>query len=89
MSSVPLVKVRRLKDNEERWVPAPEFSDDGGGVYMWTSGNYSCDCNRELLFLRAAGEPEPENTACGDQERFVALFVLMADGRKVELDYIP
>jgi hypothetical protein len=36
--------------------------------YMWTEGNYSCDCNRRLFMARALGEPEPEdpNNPCGD-----------------------
>lgn len=38
-----------------------EFSE-----FMWSDGNYSCDCNRELLFSRAREEDEPDNTDCGD-----------------------
>jgi len=39
--------------------------------YMWLDGNYSCDCNRELFFRRAAGEdPALDDVTCGDG-RFV------------------
>lgn len=24
--------------------------------YLWEDGNFSCDCNRELFFIRARGE---------------------------------
>lgn len=30
-----------------------EFSD-----YIWSEGNYSCDCNRSLFFQRASGKDE-------------------------------
>lgn len=36
--------------------------------FNWAENNYSCDCNRELFFLRAAGESEDgtEDTVCTD-----------------------
>lgn len=35
--------------------------------YIWSEGNYSCDCNRELIFERAAGkEPADDSTPCTD-----------------------
>lgn len=39
--------------------------DEGGDIYLWSEGNYSCDCNRALFFARAAGEDEPDEP-CGD-----------------------
>lgn len=33
--------------------------------FIWAEGNYSCDCNRELFFARAAGH-EAETTECTD-----------------------
>ena len=44
--------------------------------YIWSEGNYSCDCNRELFFARGRGEPEPanENLRCTDG-RFLVLVV--------------
>lgn len=36
--------------------------------FVWEEGNYSCDCNRELLFRRAGGEdPELISVGCGDE----------------------
>ena len=36
-------------------------------VWMWTEGNYSCDCNRELEFRRALGEtPEWDDVECSE-----------------------
>jgi hypothetical protein len=38
--------------------------------FMWTEGNYSCDCNRRSFLLRAIGElgpyEFPEPNPCGD-----------------------
>lgn len=34
--------------------------------YIWTEGNYSCDCNRALLHARWRGETEPEDLPCGE-----------------------
>lgn len=36
--------------------------------FNWTEGNYSCDCNRALFFVRAKNEEDP-NIPCGE-ERF-------------------
>lgn len=35
--------------------------------YIWSEGNYACDCNRHLFFERAAGIEPPDNEPrCGD-----------------------
>lgn len=33
--------------------------------YLWSEGNYSCDCNRSLFFH---DWNEPEKRECGDSE---------------------
>jgi len=33
--------------------------------FMWTEGNYSCDCNRALFWSRAGGEEDIEQD-CGN-----------------------
>ncbi len=50
--------------------------------YMWTEGNYSCDCNRRLFMCRALGEPEPARDECGDSIRLERLTL---DGVEVML----
>lgn len=35
-----------------------------GAHYMWTDGNYACDCNRSLMFARARNEDVPD-VECG------------------------
>jgi hypothetical protein len=36
--------------------------------YLWSEGNYSCDCNRNIFFCRAASrdEPDDEDIECGE-----------------------
>ncbi len=43
---------------------------DDMGQFMWTDGNYSCDCNRALFHARARGVTEPSSPPCGEG-RFV------------------
>lgn len=33
-------------------------------IWQWTEGNYGCDCNRALFFVRAGEEPDPVNFPC-------------------------
>lgn len=45
--------------------------DDDLNDYIWSEGNYSCDCNRYLFFARANGEERiDEEISCTplDQE---------------------
>lgn len=35
-------------------------SSSGYDDYIWTEGNYSCDCNRALFFERAIGNGDPD-----------------------------
>ena len=47
---------------------AKEFGDwdeDKGSYYLWSDGNFGCDCNRYLFFERAGGkEPEVGDMDC-------------------------
>jgi hypothetical protein len=58
-----------------------------GLEYIWTEGNYACDCNRELFFRRALGETPGSDLRefhCGDGVRY-ALDWLEVDGERVPL----
>ena len=35
-------------------------------IYIWESGNFSCDCNRELFFSDAKGIERPDDVSCGE-----------------------
>ena len=56
------VEIRRNSDGviaEEVW-PNWEYN-----TFWWEDGNASCDCNRELFFLRARKENDDIETVCG------------------------
>ena len=51
----------------------PESADNQD--FMWTEGNYACDCNKRLFIARARKEKEPELNPCGDSIRLERLAV--------------
>lgn len=65
------------------------FKDDSDDFYWWTQGNYQCDCNRELSFIRASGrevtDEEFDAVQCTDGA-YSALYAELPDGRRIELD---
>lgn len=58
-----------------------EFSD-----FVWTEGNFACDCNRFLFFQYANGlgvdEVDDEDGPCGDG-RYLILSLVDADSGRV------
>ena len=65
----------RLIAQEDSW------DDDAIELYLYTEGNYSCDCNRNLLFTRAFKEPDDLYRSCTGN-RFL-LTVYAPNGSKV------
>jgi hypothetical protein len=51
---------RSFHDDYDWW--SFEYPD-----YIWADGNYSCDCNRGLMFSRDGGEDDPHvrDRKCG------------------------
>ncbi len=72
------VLLRDNQTNEERWYTVDSAWEDE--VYLWTEGNWSCDCNRHLFFYG-----DNENVDCGD-ERFSAPYAELPDGTRIVLD---
>lgn len=60
-----------------------------GSVWWLTEGNFGCDCNRRLSFIRALGreptEDEWDNAGCGDTA-FSILHAKLPDGTLVPVD---
>ncbi|WP_341893794.1 hypothetical protein [Ferrovibrio terrae] len=46
--------------------------------YLWSEGNYGCDCNRGLFFARANGDTD-KGVTCGESRYRV--LIRDADGR--------
>ena len=48
------IKIRKNETGEIREYHTDEYLHNGEwSDYMWCTGNYSCDCNRELFFEEA------------------------------------
>jgi hypothetical protein len=76
----------RMKLQPYEWVD----DDDGGGqLYVWTDGNFGCDCNRAMEFARAGGATEEEawdaEVECGETA-FSVPHVILPDGSQVPVD---
>lgn len=69
----------RTYESNKGWSDAEE--------YWWTDGNFGCDCNRHLTFIRIQGKElaDNEEAPCGEV-RYSALYVEFEDGSKVEID---
>jgi len=62
-------QVRRYENNYELLGIGADKPD----AFIWKNGNYACDCNRSLFFLRAGGESEELESDCGEGEFSVRL----------------
>ncbi len=88
------IAIRKNATGEIRVYELERCDWDDASLF-WLSrgqGNFGCDCNRELEFVRAGG-PGPEDdpywneleTECG-HERFDILYAELPDGSRHEVD---
>lgn len=69
------VHIRNDKTGEVREYESHEIlglGEESPSDFIWTEGNFSCDCNRYLFFQRAKGESEDER-GCGEEGYSVRL----------------
>jgi hypothetical protein len=78
------VAIRRNDTGEIRISRHDYEWDTDGSDYLWTEGNFSCDCNRYLFFQRAAGEDEGEHS-CGDS-LYTVLYAELPTGERIPID---
>ena len=71
-----------IRNNETREVAEITFTAKWlyrEHYYLWSQGNYSCDCNRQLLFERAKGnEPDWDMAMCGES-KYTVLKIIAED----------
>lgn len=60
-------EVREYVDEYARFRENGSYDD-----FMWSEGNYGCDCNRALFFALAAGEEDPDHP-CGHDQYWVSI----------------
>ena len=71
------VKIIKVETGEARFYE-DEFDHYEGFCFLWTEGNYSCDCNRAIFF----GD---DNDECSDGRYYVP-HATLEDGTIVPLD---
>lgn len=84
-------EIHDTETNETRqYQDSYDWDDESHMLYMFRDGNYSCDCNRELFFQRAVGEPETDldEVSCGDG-RYVIARAMREDGSFLAIDAKP
>ena len=62
-----IIDITKVSTGETRQHIAYDW--DHRTEFLWTEGNYSCDCNRALLFARLRNEDETEawEQECGEK----------------------
>ena len=73
----------RLIPYEYNWGDPDDGTSGEASHFLWTEGNYGCDCNRALWFYDWG--PESEDRECG-YTAFSALYAELPDGRRIQLD---
>lgn len=76
------VVIRNNNTLEER---SYEVRCEWSGPYIWTDGNFSCDCNRHLFFSVAGEEDPDDNYPCG-QHAYSVIKAILPDGSEVMID---
>jgi len=74
------VAIRKNETGEIRMVTDAGIEWDDDSHFLWTDGNYACDCNRALFFYG-----EDDEYPCGET-LFAALYAEMEDGSRIKLD---
>jgi hypothetical protein len=54
------------------WTAEWNWKDDD--QYLWTEGNFGCDCNRSRFFYRAIGIDDMEEPDCTEGKYFVRCY---------------
>ena len=81
------VILRRNSDQKTVAVTGLETTTPSLCWTLWEDGNYSCDCNRELLFNHVSGEDSnsDEIPPCGSG-KFSAIKAIFDNGEEILLD---
>lgn len=82
MSHKRTIFVGTLKYKEKGYVIHYDFGyefKESNAIFMFTDGNYSCDCNKSLFIQREYGEEIIEELPCGDEIELVDYHFEYAD----------
>ncbi len=79
------IEITNNETGETRNVP-PEITKgdwDESDLYMWTDGNYSCDCNRGMFF----NNWEDGRFLCG-VKKYTVVKAVLEDGTEILIDEV-
>ena len=66
------VRIIRMADGEAvEYADTLYQTDDYDGTFIWSEGNFSCDCNRHSFFQRALNLPEDDDVPCSEGKYMV------------------
>ncbi len=65
---------------EKRYVH--ELDSPAQAQWMWTEGNFACDCNRSIFLL---GRDVSDTLPCNSDNPTIELIELVVDGERLEL----
>lgn len=77
---------RAVYTHEHLVLDDPEYDLCGVVWFLWTDGNFGCDCNRSTFLERALGKIGPNEfgeLVCGDGGIIVEKLVEVATGRVI------
>lgn len=77
------VRMRNNETGEVRDLSMDFEWPESDGDFLWSDGNYACDCNRALFFFNWG--PEAEDRHCG-VDGFSVQSITLPDGRMVYSD---
>ena len=91
MTSLVTVEIARVSDGLMRAMRDELVLDDDGkpDAWVWSDGNYQCDCNRQIFFERAGGSAVDSlvHFECGDSRYLVR--VMLDDGTVLYDEMVP
>lgn len=53
----------------------PDWDGESPNTFIWSEGNFSCDCNRSIFLHSALGLDEPKNLECGERRYAIDAIV--------------
>ena len=90
MQNLYWLTIRQNSDGLERKKTEPEYgewedNEDGHTEFLWSDGNYACDCNRQLFWNRIAAEPDESLKLCS--QHLYSVKLTDKDGNILYSDY--
>jgi len=90
MSTTGIVTIKELSSGlvvtyEDTWDDWGTASPKEQWDFMWTEGNYSCDCNRKIFFYRHGfNEDKMDDAPCsGSENQYLVKVVFKETGEIV------